>query len=107
MNPPLAVNSRCRTCSAPVLWAVLPSGTKVPLDRSAIGPIRLVRGERLEAMFLSSAELHEVFAQQRRAVDAGEQPEQLYTLHPEYCRAQAKAAKSARRPRRRGRRRAR
>ena len=99
-------NSRCRWCGSTVLWAVLPSGTSVPLDRSPAGPIRLLRGERLEAVFLSTAELNEVFAQQRLAMEAGEQPEQLYALHPESCRQGAKEIQN-RRPRRRGRRRAR
>jgi len=104
VNPPVSVNSRCRSCGRPVLWAVLPSGTSVPLDRSPIGPIRLVRGERLEATYLSKAELDEVFDQQRRAMESGQHAEQLYDLHPQACREQAKTLN---RPRRRGRRRSR
>ncbi|MGH8575599.1 MAG: hypothetical protein ACREXX_13910 [Gammaproteobacteria bacterium] len=102
MNPPLAVNSRCRTCSAPVLWAELPSGKSVPLDRNDAGPVRLIRADHLRAEFLSGEELRQVFDQQRAARDRGQLRsqvvEQLYSVHNPVCRA---AARSTRRPRRR------
>lgn len=35
--------TRCRTCGAPIVWAVLPSGRRMPVDRdpSPAGQIRL------------------------------------------------------------------
>lgn len=95
------VNSRCQTCQRVVLWALLPSGTSVPLDQSDAGPIQLDRSDQLRAVWLSAAELAAVFERQRLAREAGDQPEQLYRLHPEACRkAAAIASKNNRRRRR-------
>lgn len=97
------VSSTCRFCGDRVLWAQLENGTRVPLDRSRIGPVRLLRGAGLlVAVFLSYEELAAAMGQQREAIARGEQPEQLYALHPAVCRQAAKARPRARRrPRRR------
>lgn len=96
------VNSPCRYCGAPLLWAQLENGTTVPLDRSANGRVRVLpTAGLLIAVFLSFEELVRAGEQQRAARERGEQPEQLYALHSGLCRAVAKAQPHSRRPSRR------
>ena len=106
MTAQRSINSVCRYCRKPQLWAFLASaGRQVPLDRSPTGRVRLVRTDhQLLAEFLSLDELAVAMAKQREARARGEQPEQLYDLHAGECRAKANAAKTKGRrgPKRRG-----
>lgn len=74
------MSARCRTCRAPVVWAVLPSGRRIPLDPEpdpagrvrleAIGP-----GTDRAAVVLNTGD----------AEDARAAGEALYTSHFATC----------------------